>query len=208
MDKPVKIVPFDDIKVDQHQILGPLTARSFSNQPTYAASSYDANTQPCEIALFCFTPCRRSAQQFFAKSRGRGQLGMKSAGKPTTDSAHTATPLSFVLTAAAPEPESAAPSFVRPKRHPKKWVACRRKYSRGKAFFRNNIIGAHALPAGGRMAMQEDKASTCLDSPRQRALKVVTLKAHVAMQLPLALFWNDDFIHEGGDAGPPLAGTP
>ena len=56
MDKPIKVVSLDDIEVDQHQILGPLTARGFSNQPTYAAGTYHADTQPCEIALFCFTP--------------------------------------------------------------------------------------------------------------------------------------------------------
>lgn len=56
MDKPVKVVLFDDVEVDQHQILGPLTARCLGNQPTNAAGTYDANAQPCEIALLCFTP--------------------------------------------------------------------------------------------------------------------------------------------------------
>src|SRR5690242_10604476 len=68
MKKSIKVVLFDDIKINQCYLLNPQPRQSFCNNTSYAASSNDTNLQPSKLLLFRYPPRGNCSFEFFPKA--------------------------------------------------------------------------------------------------------------------------------------------
>ena len=111
--------------------------------------------------------------------------------QPFADDADALAPLAAVVAPTGADPEAGAECAVGADREPDERQSGRGEHLGGVSLLGLDVVGAHSLPAGPGVTMQEGESGGTPERELERSVEVVRQEVRVPVDVPLALKRQD-----------------
>ena len=193
VDQAIQVSVLDEVWIDHGDLLEPGAREAFEDDRTDAAGPDDADVGASQACLCVDAPAVDGAYE--AWTAGVGRVRARSpirAGAARPDPSNVGAVRRRDAARPGFPPESAAPDAVGAHRQAEQRQACFPNEGCDDVAFGVVIHVAQGLPAGTRMAVKDGDARLYLEGAVQDAVEVSAVHGDVAVQIPVAVFRQDN----------------
>ena len=209
VDQAIQVSVLDEVRVDYGDLLEPGAREAFEDDRTDAARPDDAHVGASQARLCVDAPAVDGAHEAWATGVGRVRARSPirpGASRPDPSNVHAVGGRDPARPGFRPEP--GAPDAVRAHRQTEQRQARLSNEGRDDVALGVVIQVAQGLPAGTGMAVKDGDARVCPERAIKDAVEVPAVHGDVSVQIPVAVFGQDDVGEDSRIAVESVAAVP